>query len=211
VRTIQISSSKTKYPVYIGAGALSRLGPLLRSHHGGIFIITSPKIWQPWKKHMLAAIGECATSAQVLNVPSGEQHKNLKTIAALAEELARRGADRRALLIAFGGGVIGDMTGLLAATFMRGIDYVQIPTTLLAQVDSSVGGKTGVNLKAGKNLIGCFNPPMAVITDAKLLLTLPVRELRAGLYESIKAGILGDHRLFAALEQHHAEILARDS
>lgn len=196
----------------MGDGALARLQPFLRARKAStIFIITSPRIWAAWQQQFLRSAGDLATPPQIIAIPPGEKHKTLKTIEMLAEQLARRGATRDSLLIAFGGGVIGDITGFLAATFMRGIDYLQIPTTLLAQVDSSVGGKTGVNLKAGKNLIGSFNPPSMVIADTQLLQTLPMRELRAGLYESIKTGILGDRKLFSALEDHRAEILARDT
>ena len=208
---IHISSSKARYPVYIGDGALSRLPSVWRQQHGKIFIVTSPRIWRLWKKHLSTVLESSGKSVQVLTVPPGEKYKNLSTISRLAEQLAAARAARDSLLIAFGGGVIGDVTGFLAATFMRGIDYIQVPTTLLAQVDSSVGGKTGVNLRAGKNLIGSFYPPSAVIVDPHLLQTLPPRELRAGLYESIKAGILGDKQLFAMLERHGDLILARDS
>lgn len=160
---------------------------------------------------MRSVVEDSDWRAEVLLVSPGEKHKRLRTIETLAEQLAHRGAGRDALLIAFGGGVVGDITGFLAATYVRGVDYVQIPTTLLAQVDSSVGGKTGVNLKAGKNLIGAFNPPRAVFVDTQFLQTLPARELRAGLYECIKAGILGDKKLFVMLENRRAEILSRDT
>ena len=212
MRTLHISSSHGQYPVHIGDGALARLRPFLeRRGRGAVFIVTSPKIWLPWRRQLLSAVDNSDSQARVLLVRPGEEHKRLKTIEALAEELARRGAGRDALLIAFGGGVIGDITGFLAATYVRGVDYLQIPTTLLAQVDSSVGGKTGVNLKGGKNLIGAFYPPRAVVADSQFLQTLPARELRAGLYECIKAGILGDKKLFALLENKRAEILARDT
>jgi 3-dehydroquinate synthase len=177
-----------------------------------VFIVTSPKIWASWRRHVRSVVETAdGVRAEVLLVRPGEEHKRLKTIEALANQLARRGAGRDTLLIAFGGGVIGDITGFLAAAYVRGVDYLQIPTTLLAQVDSSVGGKTGVNLKAGKNLIGAFNPPSAVFVDTQFLQTLPGRELRAGLYECIKAGILGDKKLFEMLETERAEILARDT
>ncbi len=209
MRTIQISSSKAKYPVHIGEGAIARLQPLLRAHgKAPVFVITSPKIWALWQQQFRRATDSLA---HALLVPPGEQHKNLGTVETLAEQLARSGATRDTLLIAFGGGVIGDVVGFLAATYMRGVDYVQVPTTLLAQVDSSVGGKTGVNLTAGKNLIGSFNPPRAVFADTQFLQTLSIREFRAGLYESIKAGILGDKKLFANLEKFRPEILARDT
>lgn len=144
----------------------------------------------------------------VLFVPSGERHKRLCTVERLLEELASAGADRGSVLLALGGGVIGDVTGFVAAVYMRGIRYVQLPTTLLAQVDSSVGGKTGVNLGAGKNLAGSFHHPVAVIADTATLGTLPARELRAGLQESIKAGVLGSAALFRLLEAHAGAILS---
>ena len=139
----------------------------------------------------------------------GREAQTLRSgLEALAEELAGHGADRDSLLIAFGGGVIGDITGFLAAIYMRGIPYVQVPTTLLAQVDSSVGGKTGVNLAAGKNLVGSFHHPLAVLADSDLLSTLPAKELRAGLQESVKAAIIRSAELFAALERKAAELQA---
>jgi 3-dehydroquinate synthase len=146
----------------------------------------------------------------VLFVQPGEEHKRLRTVERLAEQLAEAYADRSSLLVAFGGGVIGDIGGFLAAIFMRGIDYVQVPTTLLSQVDSSVGGKTGVNLQSGKNLVGSFYHPLAVFADIELLQTLTGRELRAGLFESIKAGIIRDRKLFTFMERHADEVLARD-
>ena len=141
-------------------------------------------------------------------LPSGESHKRLATVESLAQRLALAGADRDSILLAFGGGVIGDVTGFLAAIYMRGIRYVGLPTTLLAQVDSSLGGKTGVNLPAGKNLIGAFHHPLAVFADIDLLATLPAAELRAGLQEAIKAGIIRDAKLFRYMEQN-AEYYSR--
>ncbi len=134
----------------------------------------------------------------------------MRSVEALAEQMVLAGADRDSVLIALGGGVIGDITGFLAAIYMRGIRYVQVPTTLLAQVDSSVGGKTGVNLAAGKNLVGSFYHPLAVFADTDLLATLPPAELRAGLQESIKAGIIRDPKLFAYLERNAAAVLSGD-
>ncbi len=124
----------------------------------------------------------------------------------LTTEMTKAGADRSSLLIAFGGGVTGDVGGFVSAIYMRGIDYIQVPTTLLSQVDSSVGGKTGVNLQTGKNLVGCFYPPQAVFADIELLRTLPQRELRAGIYESIKAGLIRDAALFRFIESHREAI-----
>ena len=147
----------------------------------------------------------------MLFIPAGEPLKRLPTIERLAEELAESRADRDSVLIALGGGVLGDLTGFLAAIYMRGIRYVGVPTTLLAQVDSSVGGKTGANLAAGKNLVGAFHHPVAVYADVETLTTLSPAELRAGLQESVKAGIIRDPALFTLLEQRRSEILSGDS
>ncbi|MDQ2926253.1 MAG: 3-dehydroquinate synthase, partial [Acidobacteriota bacterium] len=168
---------------------------------------TSPEIWHLHSERFLASF---ATPPVVLTVPAGEQHKRLATIERLAEEMSAARADRDAVLIAFGGGVIGDMTGFLAAIYMRGIRYIGVPTTLLAQVDSSLGGKTGVNLATAKNLIGSFHHPLAVFADIDILATLPPAELRAGLQESVKAGIIRDRALFDFLETHSAEVLRGD-
>ena len=176
------------------------------------FVITSPEIWALWSKPFLASFPKLKRTRQ----PSSFFPPASATSASPASNLSpnsspRAGADRDALLLAFGGGVIGDITGFLAAIYMRGIRYVQIPTTFLAQVDSSIGGKTGVNLAAGKNLIGSFHHPQAVFADTDLLGTLPPAELRAGLQESIKAGIIYDAKLFRYMEQNAEAILTRRS
>jgi 3-dehydroquinate synthase len=147
----------------------------------------------------------------VLFLEPGEKYKTLASVENLLRQMAQAGGDRGSLLIAFGGGIVGDVGGFLAAIFMRGIRYVQAPTTMLAQVDSSVGGKTGVNLPEGKNLVGSFYHPLAVFADIGVLGTLPVRELRAGLMESVKAGIIRDRTLVRFMEEHAAEVLARDA
>ena len=149
-------------------------------------------------------------SPVVLFLPPGEKHKTMASVERLTREIARAGGDRGSLLIAFGGGIVGDVGGFVAAIFMRGIPYVQIPTTFLAQVDSSVGGKVGVNLPEGKNLVGNFLQPQAVFADIDVLGTLPDRELRAGLMESVKAGIIRDRSLVRYMEEHAEEVLGRD-
>jgi 3-dehydroquinate synthase len=141
---------------------------------------------------------------------NGERAKRLSTLERLAEKLVKQGADRGITLIALGGGVVGDVTGFLASIYMRGVDVVQIPTTVLAQVDAAIGGKTGVNLVSGKNLLGTFHQPRAVLIDPAVLETLSTREYRAGLYESLKCGIIGDPGLFRLFEDRHREILDRD-
>lgn len=174
-----------------------------------MFVVTSPNIWALWHQRFLAGFPAQQTPA-VLFLPAGERHKRMAAVEALAEQLAHAGADRDSLLLAFGGGVVGDVTGFLAAVYMRGIRYVGIPTTLLAQVNSSLGGKTGVNLAAGKNLVGSFHQPLAVFSDIDLLATLPAAELRAGLQESIKAGIIRSPGLFRYLEANPDAVLRGD-
>ncbi len=191
----------------VGAG----LFPLLAGHVGAsaagqVFILSSPPVWALWGAARRAPRPGAAPT--VLLLPPGEQAKRLGEVERLLEELAGSGADRGSLLLAFGGGIVGDVGGFVAAIYMRGIRYLQVPTTLLAQVDSAVGGKTGVNLQAGKNLAGAFHHPEAVFADVRLLSTLPPRELRAGLMESVKAGLIRDPALFQLLEAHAAELLA---
>ncbi len=215
LHTVTLRTPSACYDVAIGSDLLSSVGARVDAlFEGGLssgkqraFVISSPEILELWGEKLL---GGFPSDPVVLSVPSGEQHKRLPTVERLLEQLAERGADRDSLLIAFGGGVLGDMTGFLAAIYMRGIRYVQVPTTLLAQVDSSVGGKTGVNLAAGKNLAGAFHHPLAVYTDVSTLTTLPPAELRAGLQESVKAGIIRDPELFALLERERERVLACD-
>ena len=214
VPLIRLSTPGATYPILIGTGLVDDLSSRLRRVVSGpisrIFVVTSPEIWMLWSERFLSSFPK-ETQPAVLYLPSGERHKRLRTVEALAEQMALAGADRDGLLLAFGGGVVGDVTGFLAAIYMRGIRFVQIPTTLLAQVDSSIGGKTGVNLRSGKNLIGSFHHPLAVLTDVDLLATLPARELRSGLQESVKAGVIASPRLFADLERHMDKITAPES
>jgi 3-dehydroquinate synthase len=215
VPVIPVNTPSASYDVIIGANLLStlhtRLRKLNRDKPFRPFVITSPDIWALWSKPFLASfLKGNQESPTVLFLPSGESHKRMSSVESLAQQLATSGADRDSLLLAFGGGVLGDMTGFLAAIYMRGIRYVQVPTTLLAQVDSSIGGKTGVNLLAGKNLIGSFHHPQAVLADTDVLATLPAAQLRAGLQESIKAGIIYDAKLFRYMEQSADSILSGD-
>src|SRR5271170_1804275 len=213
VRTIQVKTGSVKYPVFVGRELLPTLGSRVTRIAGKknqrVFVLTSPEIWSLWAEPLLESFthGDPPT---VLFLQPGEEHKRLRNVERLAEQLADCHADRSSLLVAFGGGIVGDLGGFLAAIFMRGIDYIQVPTTLLAQVDSSVGGKTGVNLQAGKNLVGSFHHPLAVFADSEVLQTLPPRELRAGLFESIKAGIIRDPKLFTFMERNVETLLARD-
>jgi 3-dehydroquinate synthase len=163
-----------------------------------------------WGKKLMASLTAAGFSGQIIEMPDGERHKRLPTVERLSEQLSRMGADRSSIIVALGGGVVGDVTGLLASLYMRGVDLVQIPTTVLAQVDASIGGKTAVNLRAGKNLVGTFHHPRVVLIDPAVLSTLPDREFRAGLYESLKCGVIGKPELFRALENVDIKKLRRD-
>ena len=211
--SIRVTTPQAAYDVTIAPGLLRTLYPRLRKLNAGrpprTFVITSPAIWALWHKPFLASFPN-NQQPTTLFLPPGEPYKRLAQVESLANQLSHAGADRDTILLAFGGGVIGDLTGFLAAIYMRGIRYVGLPSTILAQVDSSLGGKTGVNLLAGKNLIGAFHHPLAVLSDIDLLRTLPPAELRSGLQESIKAGIIYDAKLFHYLEQNAAVILASD-
>jgi 3-dehydroquinate synthase len=172
-----------------------------------VFVLTSAPIWALWAETFLASFSEAPV---VLFLQPGEKFKTLGSVERLLRQMTKAGGDRGSLLIAFGGGIVGDVGGFLAAIYMRGISYVQVPTTFLAQVDSSVGGKTGVNLPEGKNLVGSFHHPLAVFADIDVLGTLPDRELRAGLIESVKAGIIRDRTLVRFMEEHADDVLRQD-
>lgn len=212
VHTIRVETPSAKYDVVAGSGLLETLAPRLERVAGRlprrVFVLTSQEIWSLWGEKFLASFAEPPIA---LFLPAGEKHKNLASVEKLARQMAQAGGDRGSLLIAFGGGIVGDLGGFLASMYMRGIPYVQVPTTFLSQVDSSVGGKTAVNLPEGKNLIGAFHHPMAVFADIETLSTLSDRELRAGLMESIKAGIIRDRTLVRFMEQHVDDVLRRDA
>jgi len=208
VPLLHIRSSQGIYPVTLGSALLAKIGKYRIVANRACFVITSARVFGLHGESLLRSFPR-AQQPVVLLVPEGEPHKRLRTVERLASELANLGAHRDALLLALGGGVIGDMTGFLSAIYQRGVDYIQLPTTLLAQVDASVGGKTGVNLPEGKNLLGSFHPPIAVFTDTATLATLSHREFRSGLFECIKAGIIRDSALFRFLEKNRAAILDR--
>jgi 3-dehydroquinate synthase len=189
------------YPIHLGSGLLAQ-AELYRPHlrGGQPLIVTNETVAPLYLEQVQRALA--GTGPQTLVLPDGEAHKTLATLARIYDALLTGGYGRDSVLVALGGGVIGDLTGFAAATFQRGIGFIQVPTTLLAQVDSSVGGKTGVNHPLGKNMIGAFHQPRAVIADTDTLRTLPQRELAAGLAEVIKYGLLGDAPFFTWLEQH---------
>jgi 3-dehydroquinate synthase len=201
------------YQAWIENGLLPRAGSILADllpPSSRMFVVTVAPVGKRWAAKLVRSLKAGGFAPQVISMPDGEPTKRLATVEALAEKLAQLGADRKAVIIALGGGIVGDVGGLLASLYMRGIELVQIPTTVLAQVDASIGGKTGVNLVAGKNLVGTFHHPRVVLIDPAVLKTLPDREFRAGLYEALKCGIIGNIELFLRFEQNRARILKRD-
>ena len=209
---VPVTTPSRSYEVLIGSGSLTHAGDTLRSLIAGrkAFIVTAPPVRKRWAKPLMKSLSAAGIATVPLEMRDGERAKRLSTLEKLAELLVAAGADRGATLIALGGGVVGDVTGFLASIYMRGVDVIQIPTTVLAQVDAAIGGKTGVNLLAGKNLLGTFHQPRAVLIDPAVLTTLSRRQYRAGLYESLKCGIIGDPGLFRLFEEKHKQILARD-
>ena len=204
---LTVNTPPRPYPIDIGAGHLSSLGPLLDA---SVFprrriVISSPAVWQLHGRTVKQSLGD----AEIVLIPDGERNKHLKTVARVYDALVEYAADRGAGIVAVGGGVLGDTAGFAAATFLRGLSLAHVPTTLLAQVDSSIGGKVGVNHPLGKNLIGAFHQPRHVIIDPLVLATLPRREFRAGLYEVVKYGTTSSPDLFARLESDVREIFTR--
>jgi 3-dehydroquinate synthase len=192
------------YDALVERGALAQLPRFIPLRSGKLFLVSTREVWN---LHGPAI-------SQVLDVHplffvGGETNKRMSEVERLAEEMAAAGADRSSAVIAFGGGIVNDVGGFLAAIFMRGVPVIQVPTTLLAQVDAAVGGKTGVNLAAGKNLVGSFHQPLVVLIDPDLLGTLPEREYRAGLYEIVKCGIIRDADLFRLLDESAPAVLAQ--
>jgi 3-dehydroquinate synthase len=210
--SIPVATPSRSYDVYIGGGLLIRAGECLGKIIGKrrAFVVTVPPVQRHWGKALLKSLASSGIQTDAIEMPNGERSKRLSTLEKLAEQLVKQGADRDVTLIAFGGGVTCDVTGFLASVYMRGVDVIQVPTTVLAQVDAAIGGKTGVNLVSGKNLLGTFHQPRAVLIDPDVLKTLSPREYRAGLYESLKCGIIGDPGLFRLFEDKHREILDRD-
>lgn len=204
---IDVSSARRTYPVFVAHGLVSDIGQWLETAGVGPrrFVVSSPNVWS---RHG-ATVAKTIPKVEPLLIPDGERSKTLHTVSRIYEALIRAGADRQSTLVAVGGGVLGDTAGFAAATYLRGIDLVQVPTTLLAQVDSSVGGKVGVNHPLGKNLIGAFHAPAAVIADPGVLDTLPRRELRAGLYEVVKYGVIASRALFDQLVDRLPDIFRR--
>lgn len=204
-----IRTEQRTYNAIIERGCLARVAEFLPPKATSIFVVSEERVWDLYGSQVAGALRR--RGHHVLLFPGGEVYKRLSAVETLAEQMVTHGADRASVVIAVGGGIVNDVAGFLAAVFMRGIPVIQVPTTLLAQVDASVGGKTGVNLCSGKNLIGSFHQPLVVLIDPLVLASLPDREYRAGLFEIVKCGIIADAGLFAALRDQRDRVLARDS
>lgn len=212
MRAVKVPLGDRSYSILIGAGLLPRLGEHCRRLKLATrcAVITDANVAPLYVRPTLQSLRAAGFEPAWLTVPAGETAKSLRNVQACYDQLAAQRLERKSFVVALGGGVVGDLAGFVAATYLRGLPFVQVPTTLLAQVDSSVGGKVGVNLKAGKNLVGAFHQPSLVLADLATLDTLPVREYRAGLAEVIKYGIICDAAFFHRLERDFERLLKRD-
>src|SRR5271169_5509928 len=210
---IPVHTPSRSYEVLVERGLLRSAATALRDlvpTESRVFVVTSPRIRKHWGSALSKSFSRVGRKVEFLEMPEGERSKKLSQIEKLAAKLVKRGADRRSVILALGGGVVGDVGGFLASVFMRGVPVVQIPTTLLAQVDSAIGGKTAVNLASGKNLIGTFHQPLAVLVDPDVLATLPEREYRSGLFEAMKYGVIRSPAIFELMESKRDSLLRRD-
>ena len=202
-RQVRIDLGERSYPILIGAGLLDDADAFQAVPAGSdAFIVTNATVGPLYAERLARVLADRHRQVRLIALPDGEQHKGWESLNAIFDTLLGHGADRKTTLYALGGGVVGDMTGFAAACYMRGVPFVQVPTTLLAQVDSSVGGKTAINHPLGKNMIGAFHQPLAVVCDLRVLATLPARELSAGLAEVIKYGPIHDMAFFDWIEAH---------
>jgi 3-dehydroquinate synthase len=205
--SFRVETAQRSYDAVVERGVLRRISEFVPAKAGKLFIVTTADVWSLYGAQLAAAL--YGRTYEPLFFPGGEQHKRIHELEALAEQMVEHGADRSSVVIAFGGGIVNDVGGFLASVFMRGLPVVQVPTTLLAQVDAAVGGKTGVNLVAGKNLVGTFHQPLAVLIDPDVLRSLPEREFRAGLFEVVKCGVIRDRELFELLESKPQDVLTK--
>jgi 3-dehydroquinate synthase len=209
VSTVIVRHALGAYPVRVEAGLLGRLEPMGREYLPGrrVTLIADENVYRLCRA---GRFGPVSWGNETLTFPAGERSKSRETWSRLTDELLRRGFGRDSGIVALGGGVAGDLAGFVAATYLRGVPYLQVPTTLLAMLDASVGGKTGVDTPEGKNLIGAFHPPVAVLADLLVLTTLPDREYRAGLAEAVKHGLIADEAYFEWIERAADQLIARD-
>lgn len=206
---VKVGLGKRSYDIVIGPGSLHRMGKYLQSLglSGKVGVVTNPALARLYGISLKQALVKAGFTCHVLSIPEGERTKTLRWVSSIVDELVKHRFERRSALVALGGGVIGDITGFAASMYLRGIPFIQVATTLVAQVDSSVGGKTGVNHPSGKNLIGAFYQPSLVVSDTNTLRTLPRREWLAGLAEVIKYGVIADRKFFTFLEDRMEHIL----
>jgi 3-dehydroquinate synthase len=212
VETLQVELGERSYPIHIGPGLLARADlfePHVRSRR--VAIVTNATVAERFGKPLAKTLASAGAKSFSVEMPDGEAHKDWKSLDAIFARLLEQGADRKTVIVALGGGVVGDVAGFAAATYQRGVPFLQVPTTLLAQVDSSVGGKTAINHALGKNMVGAFHQPLAVIADTDTLATLPERELAAGLAEVVKYGFIADATFLDWIEAHAAALVARDA
>lgn len=209
MKILEVDLGNRSYPIYIGADLIDR-PDLFKAceKSSSIFIVTNTTVAPLYAQRLAKTLETFGKTVRTIVLPDGESYKDWKNLQLIFDDLLKFGADRQTMLVALGGGVIGDMTGFAAASFMRGVRFIQVPTTLLAQVDSSVGGKTGINHPLGKNMIGAFHQPVAVIADLNTLKTLPARELSAGLAEVIKHGAIADAQFLDWIEANSKQLLA---
>jgi 3-dehydroquinate synthase len=205
--SFSVRTSSASYDAVVERGELGQVRAHIPASVSKVFIVTTADVWELHGGKLTSGLS--GRQHNVLFFPGGEERKRLASVEALADQMVEAGGDRASFVIAFGGGIVNDLGGFLASAFMRGVPVLQVPTTLLAQVDAAVGGKTGVNLVRGKNLFGSFHQPKAVLIDPEVLSTLPEREYRAGLYEIIKCGVIRSPRLFELMTQRAEEVLRR--
>lgn len=213
MKTLHVDLASRSYPIYIGTNLLEQKAlfePHLKSSTT-VYIVSNTTVAPLYAKTLINTLSQLGKTVRLLELPDGESFKDWQHLQLIFDELLAHGADRQSMIIALGGGVVGDMAGFGAASFMRGIRFIQVPTSLLAQVDSSVGGKTGINHPLGKNMIGAFHQPVAVIADLNTLRTLPPRELSAGLAEVIKHGAIADADFLDWIEANTGALLACDT
>jgi 3-dehydroquinate synthase len=212
MKTLEVDLGNRSYPIYIGSDLIDHSELFSACDKAtSIYIVTNTTVAPLYAERLKKTLEKLGKPVITIILPDGESHKDWKNLQLIFDGLLKFGADRQTMLVALGGRVIGDMTGFAAASFMRGIRFIQVPTTLLAQVDSSVGGKTGINHPLGKNMIGAFHQPAAVIADLNTLKTLPARELSAGLAEVVKHGAIADAEFLSWIEAHAQALLACDT
>lgn len=209
---LQISLGERSYPIVVGTGLIDRGGDHIRSvaPSRSLFVVTNETVAPLYLERLVASLRGAGCTVHTCIIPDGEAYKSLETLELILDTALAIPLDRSALFVALGGGVVGDITGFAAAVYLRGVDFVQIPTTLLSQVDSSVGGKTGVNHPRGKNMIGAFHQPRLVLADVSTLVTLSDRDFRSGIAEVVKYGAVLDGEFFRFLEEHRTPLASRD-